>query len=168
MIETILYKIAFYLFSAISIGTAVVVVFEKNIVRSAFALFFTLFGVAGLFALLGADFLAGLQILLYAGGILILILFGVMMTHKIIDIDIKSGRIQLLPSIIASLFLFIFLLIIILKIPWKITSTIHYSATTKGIGNLLLSTYILPFEVASVALLAALIGAVYLARRNKK
>lgn len=168
MIETILYKIAFYLFSALSVGTAIVVVFEKNIVRSAFALFFTLFGVAGLFVLLGADFLAGLQILLYAGGILVLILFGVMMTHKIIDIDIKSGRTQLLPSILAGIFLFIFLLIIILKTPWKITSTVHFSASTKAIGNLLLSTYILPFEIASVALLAALIGAVYLARRDKK
>ncbi len=168
MIDTILFKIAFYIFSALTIGTAIVVVFEKNIVRSAFALFFTLFGVAGLFVLLGADFLAGLQILLYAGGILVLILFGVMMTHKIVDIDIKTGRIQILPSIIAGIIIFIFLFIIITKMPWKIVSNSYYYHTTKPLGKLLLSTYILPFEIASVALLAALIGAIYLARRDKK
>jgi NADH-quinone oxidoreductase subunit J len=168
MIETILYKIAFYLFSALTVGTALIVVFDKNIVRSAFALFFTLCGVAGLFVLLGADFLAGLQILLYAGGILVLILFGVMMTHKIIDIDIKSGRIQIIPSIIASILVFMFIFIIITKTQWKIIPNPDYANTTNKIGHLLLSNYILPFEIASVALLAALIGAVYLARREKK
>lgn len=164
--EAIIYKIVFYLFSALTIGSASVVVFDKNIVRSAFALFFTLIGVAGLFLLLGADFLAGLQILLYAGGILVLILFGIMLTHKIVDIDIRSGRIQLAPSIIAGIILLFFMIIMITKFRWNQSEIVNYSYTTKELGYLLLTDYILPFEIASVALLAALIGAIIIARRT--
>ena len=168
MTDILIYKIVFYCFSAVTIGSAAVVVFDKNIVRAAFALFFTLMGVAGLFAMLGADFLAGLQILLYAGGILVLILFGIMLTQRLVDVDIKSGRIQLLPSIIAGLILLFFMTIMIVKYKWNIATNVVYAYTTKSIGALLLTDYILPFEIASVALLAALIGAVMLARSKEK
>jgi len=168
MTDILIYKIIFYCFSAVTIGSAAVVVFDKNIVRAAFALFFTLMGVAGLFAMLGADFLAGLQILLYAGGILVLILFGIMLTQRLVDVDIKSGRIQLLPSIIAGLILLFFMTIMIVKYKWNIATNVVYTYTTKSIGALLLTDYILPFEIASVALLAALIGAVMLARSKEK
>jgi len=168
MINAILYKIIFYFFSALTIGSAVIVVFDKNIVRAAFSLFFTLLGVAGLFVLLGADFLAGIQVLLYAGGILVLILFGMMLTHRIVDVNIRSGRIQLAPAIIAGIILFFFMAIMISKFKWHQTDIINYSYTTKELGYLLMSDYILPFEISSVALLAALIGAVVLARREKK
>ena len=78
----------FYLFAALIVGSALLVVLLRNIVRSAFALFFTLFGVAGIYILLGADFVGVTQVLIYIGGVLILIVFGVMLTHNVYSVDI--------------------------------------------------------------------------------
>ncbi|MEK6571394.1 MAG: NADH-quinone oxidoreductase subunit J, partial [Bacteroidota bacterium] len=75
-----LFDIVFYVFALVTVVSAFVVVFSKNIVHSAFSLLFTFFGVAGLYVLLNADFLAVTQLLIYVGGILILLLFGVMLT----------------------------------------------------------------------------------------
>ena len=168
MTDIILYKFVFYCLSIATIVSAAGVVFDKNIVRAAFSLFFTLMSVAGLFAMLGADFLAGVQILLYAGGILVLILFGIMLTQKIVEVDIRTGKIQFGPSIIAGLILLFFMVIMILKYHWNIPVGTDFSYTTKNIGTLLLTDYLLPFEISSVALLAALIGAVLLARGEQK
>ncbi len=75
----------FYVFAAITVAAAAVVVLARSLIYSAFALLFTFFGVAGLYVLLGADFLAATQLLIYVGGILVLLLFGVMLTHKLYD-----------------------------------------------------------------------------------
>src|SRR5688572_17633741 len=80
----------FYVFAAVTVGSAAVVVFARSLIYSAFALLFTFFGVAGLYVLLGADFLAATQLLIYVGGILVLLLFGVMLTHKLYDLDLRS------------------------------------------------------------------------------
>ena len=86
--------IVFYLFAAISVGSALLVVLARSLIYSAFALLGAFFGVAGLYVLLGADFLAATQLLVYVGGILVLLLFGVMLTHKIYDLDLRSETIQ--------------------------------------------------------------------------
>ena len=93
-------------------------------------------------------FLAGLQILLYAGGILVLILFGVMLTHKIVEVNIRTGRVQFIPSIIVGIIMLAFLVIMITKYSWNTAPLVSHLYTTKNIGYLLLSTYILPFEIA--------------------
>ncbi|MCK7520830.1 MAG: NADH-quinone oxidoreductase subunit J [Ignavibacteriales bacterium] len=92
-----LYDIVFYLFALITILSAYLVVTVRNIVYSAFSLLFTLFGIAGLYALLGADFIAIVQLMVYVGGILILMIFGVMLTNKITNVQIKTGVFQILP-----------------------------------------------------------------------
>jgi NADH:ubiquinone oxidoreductase subunit 6 (subunit J) len=99
--------VVFYLFAAITVGSAAVVVLARSLIYSAFALLFTFFGVAGLYVLLGADFLAATQLLIYVGGILVLLLFGVMLTHKLYDLDLRSEVTQFLPAaiIVGGLFL---------------------------------------------------------------
>ena len=94
------YDLMFYLFAALTLVSAFFVVTLRNIVYSAFFLLFTFFGVVGLYVLLAADFIAIVQLVVYVGGILILLLFGVMLTNKITNVQIKTGTFQLLPAIV--------------------------------------------------------------------
>ena len=105
--------IIFYIFAFITVGSGAVVVFSKRIVYSAFALLFTFFGVAGLYILLSADFLAATQVIIYVGGILVLLLFGVMMTHRVYDVQIRQQRINFLPGMLVVIFVFAMLLTVI-------------------------------------------------------
>src|SRR3990172_6364818 len=95
-----LYEIIFYFFAVVTVGSAAVVVFSRSIIYSAFSLLFTFFGVAGLYVLLNADFLAVTQLLVYVGGILVLLLFGVMLTSNVVSVEIKSGTLHILPATI--------------------------------------------------------------------
>jgi NADH-quinone oxidoreductase subunit J len=157
----------FYLFAALTVGAAGVVVLARSLIYSAFALLFTFFGVAGLYVLLGADFLATTQLLIYVGGILVLLLFGVMLTHKLYDLDLRSEVTQFLPGLIVCAGIFMVLTLTVLKTQWAIGPGRPPAATTREIGRLFLSTYLLPFEAASVLLLVALMGAAMIVRRRK-
>jgi len=123
--------------------------------------------VAGLYVLLGADFLAATQLLIYVGGILVLLLFGVMLTHKLYDLDLKSEVTQFLPGLIVSVGLFGFLVLTALKTRWMTGPGRAPAPTTADIGRLFMGSYLLPFEAASVLLLVALIGAAMIVRRRK-
>ncbi len=164
-----LYDICFYLFAAISLVSAAIVVFSRNIVHSAFALLFTFCGVAGIYVLLSADFLAVTQILIYVGGILVLIIFGVMLTNRVVDVDIKTGTLQTLPASIIVALLAGTLCGVFYVTDWNtVRETPSMATTTYGLGELFMTTYALPFEVASIVLLVALVGAAMIARRDKK
>ena len=97
------YHLFFYTLASLIVISASIVAFSNKIIYAAFALLFTLLGFAILYIYLSADFIAVSQILIYVGGILILILFGVMLTTKIYDVTIKSGRNPIWTSIILSL-----------------------------------------------------------------
>src|SRR5262245_42244918 len=157
----------FYLFAAITVGSAAVVVLARSLIYNAFALLFTFFGVAGLYLLLGADFLAATQLLVYVGGILVLLLFGVMLTHKIYDLDLRTEVTQMLPGSIIALGVFLVLLAGALQTQWATGSGRPPGPTTKEIGRLFLGQYLLPFEAASILLLVALMGAAMIVRRRK-
>src|SRR5258708_40188886 len=101
--------LVFWLFALITVGSAAVVGLARSLIYSAFALLFTFFGVAGLYVLLGADFLAATQLLIYVGGILVLLLFGVMLTHKLYDLNLKTAATQFLPAAIICGGLFVLL-----------------------------------------------------------
>ncbi|MCX7985173.1 MAG: NADH-quinone oxidoreductase subunit J [Bacteroidetes bacterium] len=162
------YTVLFYFFVSITLVSACVVVFSRHIVRSAFALLFTFFGVAALYVYLFADFLAITQLLVYVGGILVLILFGVMLTNKQINVDIKTGTLHIVPAIILAAAIGGTLVGIAWSNPWMVLPTSSSVKTTAPqIGELLLTTYLLPFEVASMVLMVALVGAVVIARREK-
>jgi len=162
-----LYDGIFYAFAIITIGSAFLVVLSKNIVHSAVSLFVTLFSVAALYALLYADFIAVTQIMIYIGGILILLLFGVMLTTKITDVKIKTKNINTLSAAIFVIGITAVLIYIMLSTNWRVVEIIEYEITINRIGVLLLTDYLLPFEIASVLLLVALIGAAMYARKSK-
>src|SRR4249920_2009681 len=95
-----LFDYIFFFFAVITLASASIVVFSRNIIYSAFSLLFTFFGVAGMYVLLNADFIAVAQVLIYVGGILVLLLFGVMLTNKIVSVDMKTGMVQTVPAAI--------------------------------------------------------------------
>jgi NADH-quinone oxidoreductase subunit J len=160
--------VVFYVFAAITVAAAAVVVLARSLIYSAFALLFTFFGVAGLYVLLGADFLAATQLLIYVGGILVLLLFGVMLTHKLYDLDLKSEVTQFVPATFVCLIgIFGILVLIVTRTAWATGTGRAPQATTADIGRLFMSSYLLPFEAASVLLLVALMGAAMIVRRRK-
>jgi NADH-quinone oxidoreductase subunit J len=156
----------FWLFAIVTVGSAAVVVLSRKLIYSAFALLFTFFGVAGLYVLLGADFLAATQLLVYVGGILVLLLFGVMLTHKIYDLDLRAETTQFAPGVIVGIGLFVILASTAVRTQWMALGRAP-APTTKAIGRLFLGQYLLPFEAASVLLLVALMGAAMIVRRRK-
>jgi NADH-quinone oxidoreductase subunit J len=156
----------FWVFAIVTVGSAAVVVLSRTLIYSAFALLVTFFGVAGLYLLLGADFLAATQLLVYVGGILVLLLFGVMLTHRIYDLDLRSGTNQLLSGLIVAGGLFVILTALALRTEWPAAERAP-AATTAPIGRMFLSEYLLPFEAASVLLLVALMGAAMIVRRRR-
>ena len=158
------YHIIFYFLAAMTIISAGVVAFTQKIIYAAFALLFTLCGFAAFYIYLSADFIAVTQILVYVGGILMLILFGVLLTTKIYDVSIKGGRRSIWPiSIIAGAVGFVFYQIIF-NTQWKATADSTFNPITEKIGLGIMGKFLLPFEIASILLLAALIGAVLIAR----
>ncbi len=163
-----MYDILFYCFAAITVISAAIVVFSRSIIYSAFSLLFTFFGVAGIYVLLSADFIAVAQILIYVGGILVLLLFGVMLTNKVISVDVKAGTVQVIPATILIAFTAGALCGMYYITDWKVVEHPGELATTApALGEMFMTNYVLPFEVASIVLLVALVGAAIIARRDK-
>ena len=146
--------------------SALWVVLSPILVHSAVSLLFTLFGVAGLYVFLYADFMAASQVIIYVGGILVLIIFGVMLTNKISDQSISNKSQNKLPSAIMCFTLLAMQFNVIFNTKWHIDTPIIRESTVNDIGMLLLSKYLLPFEIVSILLLAALIGAAMLSRKK--
>jgi NADH-quinone oxidoreductase subunit J len=148
-------------------SSAIWVVVSPNLVHSAVSLLITLFGVAGLYVFLYADFLAATQVVIYVGGILVLIIFGVMLTNKIDKPVIESNSSNKIIGLFVSGFIFSILSFVVLQTNWQITqNNIEGDSTVKLIGYLILGKYLLPFELISVLLLAALVGSAMLARKK--
>lgn len=158
----------FYLISLVVIGSACIVAFSRNIVHSAFSLLGTFGGVAGLYVFLGADFVAAVQVLIYVGGILVLILFAVMLTHRISEIEITNRTVGRIPALVAVAVFLGILVYAIGNTSWVAVKEVTHAPTTAVIGNLFLGDYLLPFQIAAVVLLVALIGAITLSRKEIK
>lgn len=156
----------FYLIALITVVSAGMVAFSRNIIYSAFSLLGTFMGVAGLYVFLGADFVAAVQLLIYVGGILVLILFAVMLTHRITDVQVTNRAAGRIPALIIIGALIYLLIETIRVTPWVKAKELTYAPTTASIGDLFLSAYLLPFELASLVLLGAMIGAVVLSRKE--
>jgi NADH-quinone oxidoreductase subunit J len=160
------YDLIFYLFGTLTVLSALLVVTARNIVHSAFYLLFTLFGVAGIYVLLGADFIAVVQLMVYVGGILILLIFGVMLTNRITNVDIRTGTIHIIPAIIGVGVLWGAVTAVMLKTDWIVNPKVISDPTIAEIGRLLITDYVLIFELLGILLLIALIGAATIARRE--
>jgi len=147
-------------------ASALMVVTSPNLVHSAVSLLFTLFGIAAIYIYLYADFIAATQVVIYVGGILVLIIFGVMLTNKIENATIDSKTHNKIPGLFFSATLLLIQFYIIFNTNWNIADNDPKDSTIKEIGNMLLNKYLLPFEVISILLLAALIGAAMLSRKK--
>ena len=157
-------EFVFWFIAALTIMSAAFVVINNQLIYSAVALLFTLFGVAGLYVFLWADFIAGIQILVYVGGILVLVIFGIMLTNKIRSVRISHKSMQQGVGGVVTLWLFIFLVFAMAQAPWALSAAVEPIGTVRGIGILLLTDFLLPFEIISLLLLGALIGAAVLSR----
>jgi NADH-quinone oxidoreductase subunit J len=168
MSEFSFFPIVFYLLAAVTVVSAAGVAFSTNIVYSAFALMGTLLGAAGLFVLLAADFVAVIQVLIYVGGILVLTLFAVMLTHRVADVRVSNRALGRWPTLLVIVLVGALMGRALSITTWHHIDPATPEPTTYGIGNGFLTNYVLPFELASVVLLAALIGAVVLSRKELK
>ena len=162
--------VLFYAFATLAGGSALAVVLTRNIVRTAVALLFTLTGVAGLYFLLNAEFLAAVQIVVYAGGTLILIVFGVMLTSKSPFSRFEPKLGEVITAVSLGGILLFALIVGIVKTnfndePIGVGSEVRYPVDK--LGQVLLGDYLVPFEVVSVLLLAVMIGAAYLAKGRR-
>lgn len=174
-------QIIFYVLSIVVIVSAILVVSVSNFVRSIFLFFLTLFSMAGLFVFALADFVAITQLVIYVGGVLVLMIFAFLLSNKqLLNNPILKSKIQLklfLPGLLVSLMFFGVLIAVFLSInPAELNwikaagentlnptdNTIHY------LGINIMTRYLLPFEVVSVLLLMALIGAAHLSRKEPK
>lgn len=162
------FPFVFYLIAAVTVVSAAGVAFSNNIVYSAFSLMGTLLGAAGLFVLLAADFVAVIQVLIYVGGILVLTLFAVMLTHRVADVRISNRALGRWPTLLVIGAVGAVMGRALSITDWHQASPAVPAPTTYAIGDGLLTSYVLPFELASIVLLAALIGAVVLSRKELK
>ena len=156
--------VAFYLLAALAAGSALGCVLATNIVRMAMCLLGTLGGVALLYFLMAANFLGVIQLIVYAGGTLIVIVFGVMLTSKTYGMQMRARPIEIAIGGVICLALFAGLVAVLIHTAWTPASPNPQEFAVGSIGNALLSTYLVPFELASVLLLAVMIGAAYLAQ----
>ncbi|MFQ5848947.1 MAG: NADH-quinone oxidoreductase subunit J [Candidatus Methylomirabilales bacterium] len=155
----------FFALAAFTVGAALLVVLGRNIVHSAVALIFTFCGVAGIYVLLDAEFLAAVQVLIYVGGITILLLFAIMLTTRIAArVAVFNEQVGLSAVIVLGITaVLIYASLAGIQVGGEPPRAVE---SAPALGRLLLTTHVLPFEVASVLLLAAMVGAIILARRE--
>src|SRR5207245_8456042 len=158
----------FWTLAIVTVGSAAITAFSRNIVYSAFALFGAFAGVAGIYILLAADFLFIIQIFIYIGGILVVTIFAVMLTQGIADVNVSNRAVGVVPALLTMLLAGAVMLYAILRTPWYHGKIDVVAPTTYGIGNAFLGPYVLPFEVASIVLLAALVGAIVISRQETR
>jgi NADH-quinone oxidoreductase subunit J len=154
--------IAFYVLAVMTIGSALAVVVVRNLIHAVIALIGTFAGLAGLYVTLSADFIAIAQILIYIGAISILFLFAIVLTPR-------AGRnneesFLRLPALALSGLVAAVLIYVAVDTKWNISDRDAFPETASTIGQLLLDTYVLPFEIASVLLLVAVLGSIVLVR----
>lgn len=162
--------LVFLLFATMAVVSAGGVAFSRNIIYSALSLLGTLLSTGALYIFLDADYVAVTQLLIYIGGVLVLILFAVMLTSSIGDKKLSNPRAFVLPGLVLLGALLGTLTYVAARAPWKIADARGppLATTVRTIGNVFLREYLLPFEVVSLVLLATLIGAVVIARKEIK
>ncbi len=161
--------LVFLLFATMAVVSAGGVAFSRNIIYSALSLLGTLLSTGALYIFLDADYVAVTQLLIYIGGVLVLILFAVMLTSSIGDKKLSNPRVFVLPGIALLLALLGMLTYVAARAPWKVADQRPaITDTVRTIGDVFLREYLLPFEVVSLVLLATLIGAVVIARKEIK
>lgn len=157
-------SIAFYTFGLVSLGGAIGMIASRKLVHSAIFLVVSFLAVAAVYLLARADFLAAVQVLIYAGAVMILMLFAIMLTPGQAEAAGKPGQ-KLGAALVAGAFL-VTTAFTLVGTNWPMAKSLSEKPTTEAIGQLILNKYVLPFELASVLLLAAMVGAILIARED--
>jgi len=163
-------QIAFWSLAALTLIPALFVVRARNLVHAGYALFPCLVGIAGMFAVLEAHFLFVAQLLVYAGAILVLILFALMLTRDVMNpTEPQTNRMGFLAGLLCAAG-GLFSTYALSTQPWALTAVVPAPAAeqTVALGQSLIGVYALPFEVASLLLLAALVGSIVLAKSERE
>lgn len=162
-------NLSFWLITIMVLVSAGFAAFARNIVQAAYSLFFTLIGMAGYYVLLGSGFLAVTQVIIYVGGILVLLMFGVLLTNRPIEsFHGEQPWKAVVGGLVGAAVLALVLGRIIVMTPWPQAPELAAPESVVGaIGHHLLSNYLLPLELAGMTLLLCLIGAAYLVRRRE-
>jgi NAD(P)H-quinone oxidoreductase subunit 6 len=162
----VIYALLFYAVAALTVVSALGVALSRNVVYSAYSLMGCLLGVAGLYVYLAADFVAGVQVLVYVGGILVLMLFAIKLTHQIADVHVSNRSVGRAPAFLLMALVGGGMATAVRRAPWRLAESVTTGPTTYGIGDSFLSQYLLPFELASIVLLTVLIGAIVISRKE--
>jgi len=160
--------VLFYVIAAFTVAGAAGVALSRNILYSAIGLLMALLGAGSLYVFLAADFVAVTQLLIYIGGVLVLILFAVMLTNRITEVNVSNTSFGAFGGVLLFVSAAPVLLAVVTLTPWPTRLAAAGGPTTAEIGNAFLTTWLLPFEVASLVLLATLVGAVVIARKEIK
>jgi NADH-quinone oxidoreductase subunit J len=162
----------FYFFAVSALAGAGLVLFSRNVMRAAFALMASLLSVAALYVLASADFVAVTQLMVYVGGVLVLIIFGIMFTSDLSGKPVQTGHHHVRMGALIGVsglggLLYLVLSTDFAHLPWiaAVPKTVA-GATVAPIGHALMTHYVLPFEVVGVLLLLALVGAAFIAGRK--
>jgi NADH:ubiquinone oxidoreductase subunit 6 (subunit J) len=177
-------KILFYLMGFIALASAIFIAASKNLIRSVFMFFVTLLSLAGLYVLALADFIAITQVVIYVGGILVLMLFAFMLSGRETLSNLQQQNnhfisISKLPALLLAVLFFLVMINILFKtnvnnLQWinkAVSSKMEITPggpTTSNIGVNLMTMYLLPFEAISILLMMALIGAAHLSRKENR
>ena len=160
--------VVFWLLSAVAIISGLMVVSLRNIFHCALFLIMCLFSIAGIYILLNAEFLAAAQVLIYVGAVAILIIFAVMLTTNLASDKVRMTTRNAAVAFVACAMFAVGVVFLLLKTQvWAYSSVPMMTDNVATVGKFLMTEFMLPFEVVSVLLLAALIGAIVLARRER-
>jgi NADH-quinone oxidoreductase subunit J len=164
-------KIIFFILAASIVVFSILSVLDRRILRAAIYLLFVLVAIAGLFYMMNFQFLAAVQLILYAGGIIVLIIFSILLTSQINSKLDAPRRSHVLSGLITAIGGLVLSVVTVLQFVFNPTQTAAIGTDMRTIGLQLLDTgefgYALPFEVISILLLAALVGTIFIARRSK-
>ena len=159
--------VLFYAVAAITVVSSLGVCISKNIVRMAVWLFMALAAVAMLYFLLAASFLGAIQLIVYAGGTLILLVFGVMLTSKSPWARFEPGKLEVLFAALVCVTMFVALTVVLTQATWSSAVAVVPGASVADLGRRMITTYVVPFEIAGVLLMIVMVGAAHLARQEK-
>ena len=166
-IEQIVQTVIFIILTAITLGGALGVVTSRNLFHGALFLVLSFAGIVGYYVLLNAGFLAAVQLLIYIGAIAILILFAIMLSRGIMAQRQSQRNEQWWMAALVTLLIFVVLAVVLWQVEWPVADAAALAAPNTSLSQLgqdLMGPYMIPFEVASLLLLVALVGAVVLAR----
>jgi len=156
--------IAFWSLAVVLVGSALAVVLSRNLFHSVLWLALALTGTAGVFLLLEAEFLAAVQLLLYAGGIVTIVVFAIVVTERLVGERITQTNRRITAGAVTSLALIALVVNAITRQPLATVREPLTTDLTRAIGESVLTRFVLPFELLGVLMLAAMLGAVYFAR----